>query len=142
MRNLAAQSSLPWVILGDFNDTLRETEKKTRNKKPNWMINGFKEAAFDCGISDLPLEGYPFTWERGTSIVRWVEEKLDRVFVNDRWRDQFPLCKVQNLVAPTSDHSALYFQVQVWRPATRRVRFRFENSWLREKRCGEIVNEC
>lgn len=49
---------------------------------------------------------------------------------------------VQNLVAPTSDHSALFFQIQVWQPVTRKMCFRFENSWLREKRCSEIVKEC
>ncbi|KAL8147586.1 hypothetical protein AgCh_005052 [Apium graveolens] len=96
MRNLAEQSSLPWVILGDFNDILRDSEKKGRHKQPRRMINGFKEAIFDCGISDLPLE----------------------------------------------DHSALFFQVQVWRHVTRRARFRFENSWLRERRYSEIVEDC
>lgn len=80
------------------------------------MISGFKDAMFDCGVSDLPLEGYPFTWERSKGTDRGVEELLDRVFVSDEWRNQFPVNKVQNLVAPSSDHSAIYFQVQVWKP--------------------------
>lgn len=67
---------------------------------------------------------------------------MDRVFVNDEWRDRFPTTTVQNLVAPSSDHSAIYFQIRIWRPVVRRARFRFENSWLREKRCSEIVREC
>lgn len=142
LRNLAVQSTLLWIILGDFNDILRASDKKGKNKQPNWMINGFKEAMFDCGVSDLPMEGHPFTWEKSKGTDRWVEEKLDRVFVCERWRDGFPTNKVQNLVAPTSDHSAIYFQVQIWKPVPCRVRFRFENSWLREKRCSEIVKDC
>lgn len=106
------------------------------------MINGFKEAIFDCGISDLPLEGHSFTWEESKGSERWVEEQLDRVFVCDRWRDCFQTSTVHNLVAPTSDHSALFFHVQVWRPVTRRAQFRFETSWLRERRCSEIVEDC
>lgn len=106
------------------------------------MLNGFKEAISDCGISDLPLQGYQFTWERSKGTNRWVEEKLDRVFVNNDWRVRFPSSCVHNLVASSSDHSALYLQINIWRPVTRRSRFRFENSWLRERRCSEIVQEC
>lgn len=106
------------------------------------MINGFQEAIFDCGVNDLPLEGYPYTWEMSKGTDREVEEMLDRVFVSDEWRNRFPMNKMQNLVAPSSDHSAIYFQVQMWRPITRRARFRFENSWLRERRCSEIVKDC
>lgn len=61
LRNLAAQSSLSWVILGDFNDILRESEKRGRNRQPGWMINFFRVTMFGCGVSDLSLEGYPFT---------------------------------------------------------------------------------
>lgn len=102
----------------------------------------FKDAMSDCGVSDLPIEGYQFTWERGKGTDRWVEEKLDRVFVSDDWRDRFPTNTVQNLIAPSSDHSALYLQIRIWTPVARRSHFRFENSWLREKRCSEIVREC
>lgn len=67
---------------------------------------------------------------------------MDRVFVSDGWRELFPNNSVQNTVAPSSDHSALFFQIQIWRPIPRRTRFRFENAWLREKRCSEIVHDC
>lgn len=42
--------------------------------------------------------------------------RLDRVFVNEGWRSMFPTNRVQNLVAPSSNHSALFLQVSVWRP--------------------------
>lgn len=61
--------------LGDFNNILRANEKKGRNVQPNWMLNGFKDTMFDCGVSDLPIEGFQFTWERGKNTDRWVEER-------------------------------------------------------------------
>lgn len=142
LRTLASQSTLPWAILGDFNDMLRASEKKGTNPHPKWLFNGFRDTMFDCGISDLPLEGFPFTWERGRGTVRWVQEKLDRVFVNEEWQRLFPTNKVQNLIAPTSDHSAIFLQVSVWRQVPNGYRFRFENSWLKEERCSEIVADC
>lgn len=87
------------------------------------------------------MEGHPYTWEKSRGTTRWVEERLDRVFVNEDWRFLFPTNKVQNLIAPTSDHSSLFLQVSVWRPRTRGYRFRFENCWLREEGCSDIVME-
>lgn len=40
-----------------FYDILRANEKKGRNTQPNWMLNGFKDTMFDCGVFDLPIEG-------------------------------------------------------------------------------------
>lgn len=44
------------------------------------MLNGFHDTMFNCGLSDLPNEGFPYTWERGRGTEKWVQEKLDRVF--------------------------------------------------------------
>lgn len=123
IKSLASRSPLPWIILGDFNDLLRDEEKKGRHKHPSWMLNGFRDATLEAGISDLPMEGYPYTWERSRGTVRWVQERLDRVFVNEGWKLLFPTNKVQNLIAPSSDHSAIFLQVGVWRPISRRYRF-------------------
>lgn len=130
------------MVLGDFNDLLRSSEKKGINVHPNWLLKGFRDTVFDCGLSDLPMEGYPFTWERGRGTSRWVQERLDRVFVNEDWRGKFAVHKVQNLVAPTSDHSAIFLQLSTWRPVPCGYHFRFENSWLREDRCSYIVATC
>lgn len=70
IRSLAGKSLLPWALLGDFNDMLRASEKKGKNPQPNWMLNGFREAVSDSGLSDLPTEGFPFTWERGRGTSR------------------------------------------------------------------------
>ncbi|KAL8099132.1 hypothetical protein AgCh_031712 [Apium graveolens] len=93
-------------------------------------------------VADLDMKGHPFTWEKSRGTERWVEERVDRVCVNDSWRSLFPLNKVVNLIAPTSDHSAIYQHVHVWRPVQRGCRFRFENAWLREEGCGKVVEDC
>lgn len=63
-------------------------------------------------------------------------------FVHEECRGIFPMNKVRNLVAPSSDHSAIILQVSVWRETPRGFRFRFENSWLKEDRYSEIVDKC
>lgn len=126
LRSLAIQSSLPWAVVGDFNGMLRVHEKKGRLPHSTWCLNDFRDALFDCEISDLGMEGHQFTWEKGLGTANWVEERLDRVCVNDAWRGLFPSNKVLNLISPTSDHSALFLQISVWRPVQGGFRFRFE----------------
>lgn len=124
LRFLSRQSSLPWVVIGDFNDILRDSEKKGRCRHPNWLINGFREALGDSGLTDMAMEGHPFTWERSRGTLRWVEERLDRACATDNWLNMFQSYKLINLVAPTSDHSAILLQISVWRQIPRGFRFR------------------
>ncbi|MCI09869.1 endonuclease/exonuclease/phosphatase family protein, partial [Trifolium medium] len=71
-------SVLPWCIIGDFNDILSATEKKGRAERSPWLINGFRSAVADAGLTDVHMEGYPFTWFKSLGTVRAFEEKLDR----------------------------------------------------------------
>lgn len=65
LRRLSSSSSLPWVVIGDFNDLLNLSDKRGSVEHPNWLFWGFREAGADCNLIGLPLTGYPFTWSRG-----------------------------------------------------------------------------
>ena len=66
-----------------MNDLLEESDKKGNVEHPSWLFRGFRDAVLDCGLIDIPLAGYPFTWERGKRTPNWVEEKLDRCLASD-----------------------------------------------------------
>lgn len=91
-----------------------------------WLLNGFRDTILQCGISDFPMKGHPYTWERSQDTVRWVKERLDRVFVNEDWKVLILSYKVQKLIAPSSDHSANFLQVSMWRPVSKCYRFRLK----------------
>ncbi|PNX92542.1 ribonuclease H [Trifolium pratense] len=90
LRELGNMSLLPWCIIGDFNDLLSHEDKKGIHPHPNWLCMGFREAISDYDLSDIPLEGHPFTWikSRGTNHV--IEERLDRAMTNLSWLGLFP----------------------------------------------------
>lgn len=82
IRNLASMSSLPWCIIGDFNDMLKISDKKGRVEHLNWLFNGFREVVHERSLFDLPLVGYHYTWSGRRSQGDIVEERIDRTLVS------------------------------------------------------------
>ena len=142
LRQLSQQSSRHWCIFGDFNDIMDASEKRGKTNRSNWLINGFRQAVMDFGLSDVPVEGYPFTWFMNLGTPRVVEERLDRVLANNAWFDLFPSAKLENLVAPASDHYPILLdRSPVVRPPRAQRSFRFENSWKLEPGFDDMLKD-
>uniref|UniRef100_A0A803NTY0 Endonuclease/exonuclease/phosphatase domain-containing protein n=1 Tax=Cannabis sativa TaxID=3483 RepID=A0A803NTY0_CANSA len=107
IRNLKEEQGLPWCIIGDLNNVTSQQDKRGGNAYPNWLINGFCGMLDDCGLHDLDLEGYSYTWERGRGTDEWIEVRIDRAIVTQQFLDMFPTVKLINLEVSTSDHCPL-----------------------------------
>uniref|UniRef100_A0A803NUT8 Endonuclease/exonuclease/phosphatase domain-containing protein n=1 Tax=Cannabis sativa TaxID=3483 RepID=A0A803NUT8_CANSA len=79
IRGLKHTYDLPWCIVGDLNNVTSQQDKCGGNLYPNWLIDGFCGVLDECGLHDLDLSGYPYTWERGRSTDAWIE------VVEDTW---------------------------------------------------------
>ncbi|XP_024640472.1 uncharacterized protein [Medicago truncatula] len=141
LRRLASNINLPWCLMGDFNDILHADEKKGRATRPNWLIRGFRQAVQDANLVDVHMEGYPFTWFKSLGTPRAVEEKLDRALATNSWMHLFPNAKLENLVAPSSDHFPILLdRTPVVRPHRSKRSFKFENAWRIEDGLNEVVH--
>ena len=103
IRNLGLRSSLPWCLMGDFNEILSIGDKKGRVEHPPWLLRGFRSTLSDCSLCDLQLEGYPYTWARGRGTNEAIEERLDRAVVSMTWLNTFQM----------QDSRILYQQPQI-----------------------------
>lgn len=139
LKALAPLNTFPWAILGDFNDILNPKEKRGGNPQPRWLIQGFKEAVEFCGLRDLGLQGHQFTWERLRGTPAWIEEKLDCVLVTDSRLELFENAKAISVVASQSDHLPILFCPAISAARHVKRKFKFENAWLKENQCREIV---
>lgn len=133
---------LPWCIIGDFNELMTEDEKKGGQCHPRALLKGFSETVMECGLMDLGFTGDKFTWERGRGTDRWISERLDRGLATSEWCNLFPLAEVIIHELSTSDHLPLCLQLnkQVYMPRSKR--FRFENMWIQENECRNIIQNC
>jgi hypothetical protein len=141
LRNLRDMSDLPWCIIGDFNDLLSQEDKRGIHPHPNWLCNGFRSAVSDCDLSDILLEGYPFTWIKSRGSPHVIEERLDRAMADSNWLLYFPNVQLTNLLASHSDHSPILLQTSPMVRNGKTYSFRFENSWLKEEDINEVVEE-
>ena len=60
LRQLNSQNSLPWLCLGDFNEILREEEKKGGNNRGHAQMQLFRDVIDECGFIDMGFKGYLF----------------------------------------------------------------------------------
>lgn len=113
--------------MGDFNDLLSIDDKSGKVDHPPHLFRGFRDAVSDCGLIDVKMSGYRFTWERGRGSSGFVQQRLDRAMGNNAWHDLFPNARLLNLVAPCSDHNPILLELIPGGRIRRVQRFKFEN---------------
>ncbi|GAU32101.1 hypothetical protein TSUD_358070 [Trifolium subterraneum] len=96
LRDLRNMSQLPWCIIGDFNDLLSQEDRRGVHPHPNWLCSGFRNAVADCNLTDIYLEGHPYTWNKSRGTTRAIEERLDRALANSLWLSLFPNAKLED----------------------------------------------
>lgn len=141
LRLLAAKSSLPWCIAGDFNDILHAPNKKGVHPHPASLLNGFRNVVEDCALIEIDLLGRKYTWEKSRGSENWGRERLDRVFATESWWRPFPLCNLRLLHTICSDDEPIHLELRSLSHTKRQFRFRFENTWLKEESFHEEVCE-
>lgn len=129
---------MPWLVLGDFNDMINESDKKEIHKHHQALLDGYKKIIEDCGLIELDLTGGKFIWEKSRGSSEWVRERIDRDFASGSWWQLHPLYKL-TLSHTFSDHDPIQVHFYSTEHSRKNFRFGFENTWLKEKAFNEEV---
>lgn len=80
----------PWLIMGDFNETLDGEEHSGFEDSPSITsgMRDFQDTTRYCSLVDMSFHGPLYTWcnKREESLIC---KKLDRVLVNETWNHSF-----------------------------------------------------
>ncbi|KAK2648310.1 hypothetical protein Ddye_015799 [Dipteronia dyeriana] len=71
--------SMPWIIGGDFNTILNESERKGDDFN-KWSARAFNNFIIEAKVVDIPLRRVEFTWSNNREKGSWA--KLDRFLVS------------------------------------------------------------
>ncbi|XP_059451003.1 uncharacterized protein LOC132181787 [Corylus avellana] len=141
IRHLATLDPKPWICVGDFNEILYLSEKWGGNGRSRSLMADFQSTLVDCELVDMGFRGPKYTWNNGREGKDFIQERLDRAVVNDRWSSLFPQAEIVVEGSSCSDHLPLFvvFHEQ-WRRRRTERRFIHEASWEGPEYAAEIAN--
>jgi hypothetical protein len=136
IRELSINSTIPWAIIGDFNEIPFSHEKEGGNPRPDSFMHASRQALDDCNLNDLGFSGDAFTWRRGK-----IRERLDRAVANPAWITMHPGAVLQHLGYIKSDHRPIILDTEYKPdlPTHTAGPRQFEAKWLREPGFRQIV---
>jgi hypothetical protein len=141
---LRAQSDLPWLCGGDFNEILDNSEYFGLHERQEWQMAGFREVVDVCDFHDLGFSGVPFTWDNGQNGEANVKVRLDRMLADPEFLALYGSTTVRHIPTPKSDHCMLAVKIQKLsephvmggpRP------FMYEDAWQREEGFMQAMGE-
>lgn len=106
-------------------------------------MDWFKRVINLCAFHDWGFMGSPFTWSKNNGVEGKIHVRLDRALANNNWLTKFLRTKLHYIAMSTSDHHLLVLcfliaKSQSWGGGKL---FRFEEMWLQDPRCDEVVQE-
>lgn len=104
------------------------------------LLDGFRKTIEECNLIELDLMGGKYTWEKSRGKKEWVRERIDRAFATAAWWQIFPLCNLNVFHTIYSDHEPIQVEFYSTQNSRKKFRFRFENTWLKEKVFHEEVS--
>lgn len=96
--------SLPFIILGDFNEISQISDKlggaQYNSSRSLIMQNLFSNVS----CIEIAFVGQRFTWRKKKAGHNYIYERLDRGVASSSWLGIFPQAKIKHHVFTSSDH--------------------------------------
>lgn len=116
------------------------------NEKNSSRVHEFRQVVRDCGLTDLGLNGYPFTQSNRRFDPHLIEERLDRFLCNQNWCSLYQKTTAQNIISWSSYHSLILMEIirkdegQRYKRRTFQ-RVHYEEMWSAYEKCKEIAQQ-
>ena len=127
------------MCAGDFNEIVRQEEKLGEAIRHHHHMQLFRDIIDECGFMDLGFIGSQFTWSKHFEDGHSIWERLDKGLANSSWFLKFPGSRVHHLHCSFSDHLPFLINLSGLNQVPRKKKFKFEEMWLDDNRCAEII---
>lgn len=113
LRGIAGTSTLPWAVIGDFNEVIHGYEHDGVGNRSQAQMDAFRDALDTCGLMDIGYTGNKWTFERKVTGGTFTRVRLDRCVATAEWLLSYPDAILEHKNSASSDHSALLLSVDV-----------------------------
>ncbi|CAM8914180.1 unnamed protein product [Rhodiola kirilowii] len=141
LRRLGEDRSFPWLVIGDFNEVVCQSEVQGGRGRQNWQMENFRRVLDDCELTDIGYLGYPFTYSNRREGEAEVRARLDRVVASHDWRSRFPRTAVKHVQLYASDHQLLVLNTDSRCDWRNKRFFRFEMMWFDHPDFTRMMNQ-
>lgn len=130
----------PWLLLGDFNFVLHDSDKMGGNSMRSFPPTFVKNSSIDMNMNEVISFSNPYTWcnRRYKNPNELILEKLDRAFMNDKWVTVLPQTRVTNLGRIYSDHCPILIKCFHWVKSLN-VPYKFFKCWQLDPNFKEVL---
>lgn len=128
-----------WLITGDFNDLLDNSEKLGGPVRWEGSFLAFRSFVPQMELWDLQHSGNSLSW-RGTRYNLFIQSRLDRAMLNCSWFEQFSAGRCEYLRFEGSDHRPIVVHFDVT-CKKKRVLFRFDRRLKDKPEIRQLVSD-
>ncbi|KAF9660842.1 hypothetical protein SADUNF_Sadunf19G0005700 [Salix dunnii] len=110
--NRAIYKDHPWVLMGDFNATMKPTNSEGGD--PSWsrQKQEFGQCLHQAELHTVPYRGIKYTWHNGQKGEGTIMKKLDWVIGNTALAIDWPNAMAHFFPISVSDHSSMLLQLR------------------------------
>ena len=126
-----------WLIVGDFNDLLDNSEKVGGPLRWEGSFLAFRSFVSQMGLWDLQHAGNSLSW-RGNRYSHFIQSRLDRAMINCKWAENYPSGCCEYLRFEGSDHRPILVHLNQ-STAKKRGLFRFDRRLKDKPEIKELV---
>ncbi|XP_026383682.1 uncharacterized protein LOC113279193 [Papaver somniferum] len=128
---------LPWVLLGDLNFTMHDSETHSSSVTHPHHARHVRNFVQQLGLIDLGYSGADTTWSNHRSGDDDVSARLDIALVNNRWINHYTNAHLQYLVLVASDHNPILLHTVPY--ATKHSPFKLYKCWFKMDSCTDTI---
>ena len=126
-----------WLLTGDFNDILNNSEKVGGPPRLEGSFTTFRSFVAQNGLWDIRHSGEELSW-RGTRYTHYIRARLDRVMGNCSWSEAFPMGRCCYLRFEGSDHRPMITYFNADRPKKAGL-FRFNRTLVGNEEVSQLI---
>uniref|UniRef100_A0A0V0ICB6 Putative ovule protein n=1 Tax=Solanum chacoense TaxID=4108 RepID=A0A0V0ICB6_SOLCH len=133
-------NSAQWLVGGDFNVILDESEKLGGLPVTQQEVEDFAQCINNCALTEIQFTGSLYTWWNGRIEEGCIFKRLDRVFGSIEFTQEFAQSEVQHLIREGFDHAPLHVLCRSMNVPAKKP-FRFLNFWTKHYNFKGVVEK-
>jgi hypothetical protein len=141
LRRIKSMSSEPWMVTGDFNECLVQSEHLSATRRSERLMEDFRNTLGFCNLHDIGFHGQPWTFDNKQKGRKNVRVRLDRVVASPNWSAFYPQASVQHVVSSRSDHCQIVITLKEENFKHAKLPLRYEAMWEREASLDNCVED-